>query len=29
MAVMKDRKKALDSAIREIEKQHGKGSVMI
>lgn len=28
MAV-KDRKKALDSAIKEIEKQHGKGSVMI
>ncbi len=25
----KDRKKALDSAIKEIEKQHGKGSVMI
>lgn len=24
-----DRKKALDSAIKEIEKQHGKGSVMI
>ncbi len=28
MAV-KDRKKALDIAIKEIEKQHGKGSVMI
>lgn len=25
----KDRRKALDSAIKEIEKQHGKGSVMI
>jgi recombination protein RecA len=24
-----DRKKALDSAIKEIEKQHGKGSVMV
>ena len=24
-----DRKKALDIAIKEIEKQHGKGSVMI
>jgi recombination protein RecA len=28
MAV-KDRKKALDAAIKEIEKQHGKGSVMV
>jgi recombination protein RecA len=25
----KDRKKALDNAIKEIEKQHGKGSVMV
>jgi len=24
-----NRKKALDTAIKEIEKQHGKGSVMI
>jgi recombination protein RecA len=27
--VKNDRKKALDSAIKEIEKQHGKGSVML
>lgn len=29
MAAKNDRQKALDNAIKEIEKQHGKGSVMV